>query len=54
MSTQAQWWFGLFGSILVAVAGQAEVVPEPWRHYVSLGGIIGTAITGYMVRRPNT
>jgi hypothetical protein len=52
VSTEAKFWAGMVASILVAIAGQAEVLPEPWRHYASIGGIVGTAVTGYMLRSP--
>ena len=46
------YYLGLFASICVAVAGQAELIPEPYRHWVSLLGIIGTAVNGYLIQRP--
>jgi hypothetical protein len=52
VSTEAKFWAGMVASILVAIAGQAEVLPEPWRHYASIGGIVGTAVTGYMLQSP--
>lgn len=50
MSTNARWMLGLIASIAVAVAGQADAFPHPYDHVFSLGGIVGTAITGYMMQ----
>jgi hypothetical protein len=52
MSNNARYWVGMIASVLVALAGQAEVIPEPYRHVVSVLGIVGTAVTGYMIQRP--
>jgi hypothetical protein len=52
MSANAKYWVGMVASVLTAIAGQAEVIPEPYRHIVSLLGIVGTAISGYMIQRP--
>jgi hypothetical protein len=43
---------GMFASVCVAVVGQAEVFPEPYRHYVSIAGIVGTAVNGYLATHP--
>lgn len=53
MTTNTKWVLGLVAAILVAVAGQPDAVPEPLRHWLGLGGLIGTAISGYMIRRPD-
>lgn len=52
MNPNHAWFLGLFASIVVAVAGQADQFPHPYDHIFSLGGIIGTAISGYMTQRP--
>ena len=49
MTQQIGWWLGLVASILIAVAGQAELVGEPWRHYLTVAAIVSTAINGYML-----
>jgi hypothetical protein len=49
---QQAWWAGLAAAVLVAVAGQAEYFGEPARHWISLGGIVGTAISGFMLHPP--
>lgn len=46
-----KWWIGLVGCVLVAVAAQAYAVPEPWSHVFSIGGTIGAALNGYLIRR---
>ena len=38
---------GLIGSMCVAVLGQAELVGEPWRHYVTVISIGSVAAWGY-------
>lgn len=52
MNPNMAWYVGLFASIAIAVAGQADQFPHPYDHIFSLGGIIGTAISGYMAQRP--
>ena len=48
------YWLGMIASLLMALAGQAEVFPEPYRHYVAVLGILGTALNGFMIQqRPN-
>jgi hypothetical protein len=51
MNGQGFVWMGLTASILVALAGQADFMPEPWRHWLVIGGIVGTAINGYLIER---
>jgi len=46
---QIGWWVGLVTSVIVAVAGQAELVGEPWRHWLTIAGIVSTAVNGYML-----
>lgn len=50
MTSQSGWWVGLLAAVLVAIAGQAEYFGEPIRHWISLAGVAGTAISGYMIR----
>ncbi len=52
MTKQAGWFVGLVTFICTAILGQAELVGEPWRHYVAVGAIIGTAASGYMLQHP--
>lgn len=47
---QFKYWLGLFASVATAVAGQSHLVPEPYQHWVSLLGIIGTAVTAYLIK----
>jgi hypothetical protein len=49
MRRQPGWWIGLIASVLVAVGGQAELIGEPWRHWLTVSAIIATAINGYML-----
>lgn len=51
MTSQLRYWIGMIASICTALAGQAEVIDEPYRHVVSILGIAGTAVTGYMIQR---
>lgn len=47
---QLAWWIGLFASVATALVGQAELLPEPWRHVVTVLAVAGTAASGYMIR----
>ena len=38
---------GLVGCVCVAILGQAELVGEPWRHYITVTAIVCTAVWGY-------
>lgn len=48
--SQIAYWAGLVAFICTAVIGQAEMVGEPWRHWIALVGIVGTAISGYLLQ----
>ena len=52
MNNNARYWIGMVASVCIALAGQAEILPEPSRHIVSILGIVGTAMNGYMIQRP--
>lgn len=43
---------GLVGFVCVAVLGQAELIGEPWHHWISIAGIVGTAVSGYLIQPP--
>ena len=43
---------GMIASVCMALVGQAEVIPEPYRHWVAVLGIIGTAVNGYLAQHP--
>lgn len=38
---------GLVGCVVAAILGQAELVGEPWRHYLSVTAIVCTAVWAY-------
>jgi hypothetical protein len=44
---------GLIGSVCAAILGQAELVGEPWRHYVSVSAIVSIAVWGYCLGPEN-
>ena len=48
--SQAAWFVGLITCVCGAVLGQAELIGEPWRHWISVVFIAGTAATGYMLQ----
>jgi high-affinity nickel permease len=50
MNSNVKWWAGMVACVLIALAGQADAMPEPWNHVFSIGGVIGTAVSGYMIR----
>lgn len=52
MTSQIGWIAGLVTCVCGALLGQAELLGEPWRHYVTILFIVGTAVSGYMVQRP--
>lgn len=44
---------GLVASVCAAMVGQAELIGEPWRHYVTVIAISFTAIWAYCMRPTN-
>ena len=52
MNANAMWWVGLVAAICVSVAGQTDSLPHVLKHVLSLIGIVGTAISAYMIDRP--
>ena len=52
MSSNVRWFLGLVASILVALSANLDKLPESLRTYFAVGGIIGTAVTAYMIQRP--
>jgi hypothetical protein len=38
---------GLIGAVCVAIIGQAELVGEPWRHYITVTAVVAVAVWGY-------
>lgn len=52
--TKAQlgWWVGLGTCVCGALLGQAELVGEPYRHWIAISFIVGTAISGYQIQKP--
>jgi hypothetical protein len=51
-TSQIVWITGMVTCVSGALIGQAELLSEPYRHYVTILFIIGTAVSGYMVQRP--
>lgn len=52
MNAQVGWLVGLVTCVCGALIGQAELIAEPYRHYITVAFVIGTAISGYMTQRP--
>lgn len=48
--SQLAWFVGLITCICGALVGQAELLGEPTRHYVTMAFVVGTALTGYMMQ----
>lgn len=44
-----KWVAGLIAAVCTALIGQAEVIPEPYRHYVTIAGLVATVISGYAI-----
>jgi hypothetical protein len=42
----------LLSFVIGAVLGQAELIGEPWRHYLTITSVIATAITAYYMQPP--
>lgn len=53
MTKQIAYLTGLITCIAGAMLGQAELIGEPWRHYVTLTFIVGTAATAYLMNPPS-
>ena len=47
---EAVKWVGLVASIAGVVVGQAEIIPEPYRHYLTLIATLSTAVLGVLIR----
>lgn len=52
MSKNVLFILGMFASIAVAIAAQAKDFPPPWDKILSLGGLAGTAVSGFLAQRP--
>lgn len=52
-TSQIVWLCGLASSVCGALIGQAELLGEPTRHYVTVIFIVMTALSGYMLQRPS-
>jgi len=50
--SQTVWVIGLLTSVAGALLGQSDLVGEPWKHYLTVAFIVGTAVSGYMVQKP--
>ena len=51
--SQIGWLVACVGSVCTALLGQAELLAEPWRHVVTIISVITTALSGFMLQRPN-
>lgn len=52
MSRNSAWWLSAALSAVTAAAGQAEVLPEPWRHWVAMAGILATGLSALNAHWP--
>ena len=50
--SQIAWWAGLVVSVSGALIGQAELIAEPYRHWLTVAFVASTAVSGYMLERP--
>lgn len=53
ISTQFWKFCGLVGFVCTALAGQSDYIREPYKHWVSIGGIVGTAIHAFYMKSPS-
>jgi hypothetical protein len=44
-----KYWLALVAGIATTLAGQAELFPEPLRHYVTIAGLVASVITSYKI-----
>lgn len=51
VKTQLAKVISLVAFICVTVAGQAELLGEPWRHYVTVLGVICTAAIAWNIKQ---
>jgi hypothetical protein len=49
---QIAYFAGLVASVCTALVGQGEIINEPYRHYVTIAGVIGTAVAGFLMQPP--
>jgi hypothetical protein len=49
---QIGWIVGLATCVAGALIGQSDLIGEPWKHYVTIAFVAGTAATGYMLQKP--
>jgi hypothetical protein len=52
MEHPARWWLGLAAAIATALAGANLDISEPYRTWLSIGGIAGTATIAYLMKPP--
>ncbi len=50
--SQLAWWAGLVVSVCGALLGQAELIGEPYRRWLTVAFVASTAVSGYMLERP--
>lgn len=50
--SNAPWWAGLVAFVLVSIAAESHALPDHWRHFASVAGVVGVAINAYLIRRP--
>ena len=54
MSSDTRAKLGLIASILTALGGAVQVLPDEWSAVLVVAGIIGTAVSGYLHQAPNS
>jgi hypothetical protein len=47
------WWVAWWQRFSVSVAGQIDGLPHVLEHVLGVIGIVGTAISAYMIDRPS-
>jgi hypothetical protein len=52
MNAKSIWWVNLVAASCVSVAGQLDSLPHVLKHVLGLIGIVGIAISAYMIGRP--
>jgi hypothetical protein len=52
MTGNTKYWVGLLASIFAALSADTTLFPPSWHSWLTLLGVLGTAINGYMIQRP--
>lgn len=49
---QIAYFAALVAFVCTALVGQGEIIGEPYRHWLTISGIVGTAVSGFLLQPP--